>query len=92
MNIETIEQYARASRYREAQIQKARAYAEYDAASNALTIAQIRERCAELSSQSFVSIGGGKLEDQLGELTDREREIGIAFAQYAVFGRTDITL
>jgi hypothetical protein len=65
------------------------AFAEYNAASHRLELAWINERNAEIASQSFVSVAGGKLHVKLGELTDREREIGIAFARYAIYGRTD---
>ena len=75
-------QYALAS----AQEQGARH--QYDYASTALERAGAAKRCAELASQSFASVAGGKLYSNLGELSDREREIGIAFARYAVHGRT----
>jgi hypothetical protein len=65
------------------------AYAEYNAAALKLDLAHIHERNAELASQSFDSVAKGKLRESLGELTDREREIGIAFARYATYGRAD---
>ena len=65
------------------------AYAEYNAAARTLELAHIHERNAELASQTFGSVAKGKLRDTVGELTEREREIGIAFARYAVYGRTD---
>ena len=65
------------------------ASAEFNAASRQLDLAHIHERNAELASQSFDSVAKGKLREHLGELTSREREIGIAFARYATYGRTD---
>lgn len=65
------------------------ASAEYNAAARRLELALIHERNAELASQSFDSVAKGRLRESLGELTDREREIGIAFARYATHGRSD---
>lgn len=65
------------------------AAAEYNSAARQLDLAHIHERNAELASQSFDSVAKGKLRECLGELTDREREIGIAFARYATYGRAD---
>jgi hypothetical protein len=65
------------------------AFAEYTAAARQLDLAHIHERNAELASQSFGSVAEGRLRETLGELTDREREIGIAFARYATYGRSD---
>ena len=75
--------------YMQTQTATRAARAEYDAASRGLELAQIKERNAELASQSFDSVARGKLRETLGELTDREREIGIMFARYATYGRTD---
>lgn len=75
--------------YMHMQTETKAAYAEYNAAARQLDLAHIRERNAELASQSFDSVAKGKLRETLGELTDREREIGIAFARYATYGRTD---
>ncbi len=60
-----------------------------EAAISRYTIAEIREREAELASQAFQYVGHGGLKKTLGEITDREREIGIAFARYVICGRTD---
>ena len=65
------------------------AMAEYNSAARALDLAQIRERNAEIASQSFASVAKGKMHESLGELTEREREIGISFARYVAYGRTD---
>jgi hypothetical protein len=65
------------------------ASAAYNAAARQLDLAHIKERNAELASQSFESVAEGKLCKRLGEITTREREIGIAFARYATYGRTD---
>lgn len=65
------------------------ASSEYNAAARQLDLAHIYERNAELASQSFDSVAKGKLRERIGELTDREREIGIAFARYATYGRAD---
>lgn len=65
------------------------AVADYNASAHQLNLAHIYERNAELASQSFNSVAKGKLRETLGELTDREREIGIAFARYSTYGRTD---
>lgn len=76
--------------YMHAQTESRAARAEYNAAAQWLEITHVRERNAELASQSFESVAKGKLLERLGELTEREREIGIAFARYATFGRTDL--
>lgn len=60
-----------------------------EAADRGLELAIIRERNAELASQSFESVAKGALSKRLGPVSDREREIGIAFARYATYGRTD---
>lgn len=65
------------------------AVAEYETASVRLELARIRERSAELASQCFESVAGGRAWKSQGDLTEREREIGIAFARYAECGRTD---
>lgn len=72
-----------------AQTEKKAAFAEYNAASLALAKAQAQERNAELASQAFQYVAKGELLKTVGEITDREREIGIAFARYATYGRTD---
>ena len=66
-----------------------RARAESEAAGRGYDLAEIRDRQAELASQAFEYVAKGKLVEKWGELTDREREIGIAFSRYAVYGRTD---
>ncbi len=76
-------------RYRQCIAEKATAYANYNAASYSLELASIRERNAELASQSFESIAKGALHMTLGNITAKEREIGLAFARYAVYGRHD---
>jgi len=75
--------------YMHMQIATKAASTEYNAAARLLDLAYINERNAELASQSFDSVAKGKLRESLGELTDREREIGIAFARYATYGRSD---
>lgn len=75
--------------YMHMQTAKKAAYAEYNYAGAALELATIHERNAELASQSFESVAKGGLFHTLGALTDREREIGIACARYAVYGRVD---
>lgn len=85
MNVNLI----RFPRYMHAQTATKAARAEYNASSCQLELATIRERNAELASQSFVSVAKGELYKTIGELTEREREIGIAFARYATYGRTD---
>jgi hypothetical protein len=81
--------FTRFPHYMHMQTHTKAAYAEYNAAARQLDIAKINERNAELASQSFASVAKGSLKDSLGEITDREREIGIAFARYATYGRTD---
>ena len=76
-------------RYNTAQIETRRAAAECNAAARQLDLTHIREREAELGSQAFVHVAKGELSKRLGEITDREREIGLAFARYATYGRTD---
>jgi hypothetical protein len=68
---------------------KKAACAEHNAAARQLELTSIHERHAELASQSFKAVANGKLHENLGELSEREREIGIAFARYATYGRTD---
>ena len=79
----------RSFNYSKAQAEKRAAFNAYNAASIALQNAQIGERAAELGSQSFESIAQGKLQKTVGEISDREREIGLAFVRYAVYGRSD---
>ncbi len=79
----------RSTRYREAGITKRLAYAQYNYASSELHVAQVNERAAELGSQAFEFVANGKLQTQLGLITDREREIALAFVRYAVYGRSD---
>jgi hypothetical protein len=79
----------RSLRYREAQTETEAAYAKYNAAARALDIAHIQERNAELGSQCFESVAKGKLHERLGAINAREREIGLAFARYATYGRCD---
>lgn len=86
---DTLTSFCRSSSYRLAVAERQRYYADYCAASSQLERANAVERNAELASQSFESVGGGKLKESIGEITDREREIGLAFARYATFGRTD---
>ena len=68
---------------------KETAKARYEYASANLNLNYIFERNAELKSQGFKYAGEGKLFKHLGKITDREREIGLAFARYVVYGRTD---
>lgn len=79
----------RFSHYIHTQTATKAARAQAEASQARLEIASIEERDAELSSQSFASVARGRLFETLGKITDREREIGIAFARYAVYGRTD---
>jgi len=62
-----------------AQVEKREAYAEYNAASLKLENRKMRERAAELESQSLESVG-------FNDVTKREREIGLAFVRYVVSG------
>jgi hypothetical protein len=82
-------QIFRSQRYTVTQEEKRTAYAEYNYTSTKLELCTIRERNAELGSQDFQYIAKGNLQERLGEITDREREIGLAFARYATYGRTD---
>ncbi len=79
----------RSVQFRQATVEREKAYERYNYASSALTLAQVQERAAELASQSFESVAKGAMHKALGPLTEREREIGIAFARYAACGRTD---
>lgn len=79
----------RTSNYRIAQVERIAAYAQYNWASTNLEFCKVKEREAELGSQSFEFVANGKLFERLGKLSDKEREIGLAFARYAVYGRTD---
>lgn len=72
-------------RFQLAQAERRVAYAEYNAASLRVENCQIKERNAEIESQSLESLALGK---KLGTLTDRERSIGLDFARYVVTGRT----
>lgn len=65
------------------------AYAGYNYAGAMLERARIEERNSELGSQAFEHVAKGGLLKSLGTITEHEREIGLAFARYAVFGRTD---
>lgn len=76
-------------RYREAQTETRLEYANYNDAARRLDLAHIRERAAELGSQSFESVGKGKLFERIGTLSDTQREVALAFVRYAVYGRTD---
>lgn len=89
MDDETFRQISRATDYTLARERGRGAFASYNYAGAMLERARIEERNAELASQSFQSVATGKLSNHLGAITDREREIGIAFARYAVYGRTD---
>lgn len=89
MDDDTFKQVMRSTDYRLAGEKSRGAYAQYCYAGAMLERARIEERNAELGAQSFKSVGKGALAKRLGEITDREREIGIAFALYAVYGRTD---
>ena len=64
------------------QSQKETAYAEYNAASLKLELCIIRQRNAELETHSIA-----KMHDVVGDITEREKSIGLAFARYAVYGR-----
>lgn len=66
-----------------------RAFANYNLASVNVTLAQIRERAAELSSQSFESVGKGKLNEAIGPVTAREREVALNIVRYVVYGRSE---
>jgi len=88
---DTMTLFGRSMAYRNAVVERAKAYADYCCASSQLERASMIERNAELASQSFESVHRGELFKTLGEITDREREIGLAFARYATFGRTDKT-
>ena len=83
------EMIARSNEYRIACTERDKAYAEYNVASRNIELAYIIERNAELASQAFMYVAKGKLKETLGDITDREREIGIAFARYATYGRID---
>jgi hypothetical protein len=87
---DTMTMLSRSWAYRQATVERHRAYADYNAASQALQRAQQVERDAELASQSFESISKGALFARFGAITEREREIGLAFSRYATFGRTDV--
>jgi hypothetical protein len=89
MSADTMTMLSRSMNYRTATVERQRAYADYCGASSQLDRAHAVERTAELASQSFESVAKGELAKTLGEITDREREIGLAFARYATFGRTD---
>lgn len=80
---------SRFGHYMHMQTEVRKAHAEYEAASARLALAKVMERNAQLASQSVESIASGALSKRLGQLTDREREIGLAFARYATYGRTD---
>lgn len=79
----------RLGHYLRAMSESKAAMAEYNAASRKVYLTQIHERNAELASQSFETVADGNLKKLLGAISDREREIGIAFARYATYGRTD---
>lgn len=85
----TQNQLVRSMQYRAAVIESKAAASGYEAAQYALELARSRERNAELASQAFEHVGKGALFQKWGELTDREREIGISFARYSAYGRTD---
>ena len=75
--------------YMQTQSETREAYAGYNYSACKLELAHVKERNAELASQSFEAVAKGELAKRLGPLTEREREIGIAFARYAAIGRCD---
>lgn len=70
-------------RFQIAVVERREAFADYNAAGLKLENRQMKERAAELESQSLVSIG-------FGEIADREREVGLMFVRYVVGGRKPI--
>lgn len=66
-----------------AQEKRKRAFAEYDAASSRLHIAQIEERVAEIISQH---------EPLASSAVSEKREAAISIAKYVVFGRKDLII
>lgn len=73
-------------KYQKAQSELAVAVAQHEVATLRLEARTRETRYAELVSQSFDSL---KLAEDLGEISERERVIGIAFARHALYGRTD---
>lgn len=88
MDEDAFRQVIRATDYTFSREKSRAAYAGYNYAGAMLERARIEERNAELGSQAFEHIAKGELLKYLGTITDREREIGLAFARYAVYGRT----
>jgi hypothetical protein len=86
MNLEDI---MRPVNYDKAQLKRRLASAEYAYSQSVLERAWAVERDAELASQCFESVSKGELFKVLGPITEREREVGLAFARYATWGRTD---
>lgn len=82
-------QIFRSLHYELTQEKKRTAYAEYNYTGSKLELCGIKERNAELGSQAFQYIAKGELQKRFGEITDRERELGLAFARYATYGRID---
>jgi hypothetical protein len=89
LTMDTQKQLNRSSLFRLKTEEKSTAYANYNHAGERLERVGIELREAELGSQAFEFVAKGKLQETLGEISDREREIGLAFARYAVYGRTD---
>lgn len=75
--------------YQLAQAEARVAFERYSGASSQLENCRIRERAAELRSQSIESIAKGGLAKAVGEINDHERSIALAFVRYVVYGRTD---
>lgn len=65
------------------------AKAQYDGASSRLELAKAAKRLGELGAMSWEAVGDGRLCKKIGAVSEREREIGLAFARYAVLGRSD---
>lgn len=87
MNLDTTTSLIRSFRYALATTNKKAATFQCNYANAALELASIEERKAELTSQCIESIRDNELAKTFGEITDREREIGIAFACYVTHGR-----
>lgn len=89
MDDEVLRQVTRSMDYTLAREKSRGASTGYNYAGAMLERAKIEERNAELGSQAYEHVAKGELRKRLGTITPHEREIGIAFARYAVYGRTD---
>jgi hypothetical protein len=89
MEADIFEKLNRSSLYFTKTIETETAHAKYNLAGLNLERSYIEKRAAELGAQAFEFVAEGKLKNKIGEITDEQREIALAFVRYAVYGKTD---